>query len=154
MNFADQRVLQNTPATLSAQFVDQDGAPHSPAGAVTVGITRADGTTLLAPGQVTVTGAIAGLRTFDVTAAQNVLLDRLECTWTAASGEIIVTHVDVVGAYYFPLSDLSSLDGMTGLTTAQLRLARQSVEEMVERKIHGLHPSEKALLKMLGEKAA
>ena len=30
----------------------------------------------------------------------------------------------------------------------------KSVEEMVERKIHGLHPSEKALLKLLEEKAA
>jgi DNA topoisomerase-1 len=30
----------------------------------------------------------------------------------------------------------------------------KTVEEMVERRIHGLHPSEKALLKLLGEKAA
>jgi DNA topoisomerase I len=29
----------------------------------------------------------------------------------------------------------------------------KTVEEMVERKIHGLHPSERALLKLLGEKA-
>lgn len=132
MSFADQRVLQHIPATLSAQFVDQDGAPHSPVGAVTVGVTRADGTALLAPGQATTAGATAGVRTIDVTAVQTALLDHLECTWTAATGEVAITHVDVVGAYYFTLSDLSSLDGMTGLTIDQKRLARQAVEEIVE----------------------
>lgn len=134
MKFADQRVLQNIPATLSVQFVDQDGAPHAPAGAVTVGITRADGTVLLAPGQATVDGATAGVKTFAVTATHTALLEHFKCTWTAASGEIIVTHVDVVGAYYFALSDLSALDGMTGLSTEQLRTARQSVEEMIEQR--------------------
>lgn len=131
MNFADQRVLKSTPATLSAQFVDQDGVAAVPAGLVTVGIFRADGTVLQAPGAAT-TVVAGGIRTFALTAAQTALLDHLTCTWTAASGEVVVTHVDVVGGFGFTLADLAALDGMSALTLPRKRDLRQAVEELVE----------------------
>lgn len=130
--YADQRILRNVAATLSATFTDQDGVPAEPSDTVTVGITRADGSVLLAGGTATTVEASAGLRTVSLTAAQLPSLDHLTCTWTAASGEIATTHVGVVGAYYFPLTDLYALDGMSGLSDEAMRVARQSVEEMVE----------------------
>lgn len=130
--FADQRILTNVPATLSVTFTDQDGALADPSGTVTVGITRADATVVLAAGTATTTGATAGLRTVTLTAAQIPSLDYLTCTWTASGGQIATTHIDVVGGYYFTLAELRSLDGMSGLSDEAARVARQSVEEMVE----------------------
>lgn len=131
--FADQRVVTKTPATLTVGFVDQDGEPANPAGAVTVAVTRADGTVLKAAGTATTTvDPPQGTRTVALTAAENDRLDRLTCVWTAASGETVTTHVDVVGGYYFTLGELRKLDGMNGLPAADLRVARQMVEEMVE----------------------
>lgn len=130
MNFADQRVLKSTPATLAAQFVDQDGVNVTATAPVTVGIVRSDGSVLQAPGGATV--AAGSTYTFALTAVQTATLDRLTCTWTATSGQVVVTHVDVVGGFAFTLAEMIALDGMGGLSTQRQRDLRQAVEELVE----------------------
>jgi hypothetical protein len=97
-----ERILQLTPGTLSQQWYE-DGAAVDP-GAATVGITRADGTILVAAGTATA-GTGTAPRTFNLTTTHTALLDRLTVTWTSVTKGTIVSYVEVVGGFWFSLAD-------------------------------------------------
>lgn len=133
---ADQRILRGTAASLSWQNVDGDGENAAPAGAVTVGVVRDDGTTLVAAGTATSgTGALP--RTYALTAANNTLLDLLTVTWTdAGDGSTHVTYVEVVGGYYFTIAEARASDAVlvdvTKYPSPLITEKRREVEEEFE----------------------
>jgi hypothetical protein len=102
----DQRVLRGAAATLRFLNTDAEGKATDPAGVVTVGVTRADGTEVLPPGTATVAGgAGTGLRTVALTAAQTAALDVLTATWTdAGDASVHTTIVEVVGGFLFTVA--------------------------------------------------
>lgn len=133
---ADQQILRGIAATLSWQNVDQNGVAAAPAGSVTVGVTRADGTTLVAAGTAT-TGTGSDPRTYALTAANNTLLDMLTVTWTdAGDSSTHTTYVEVVGGYYFSTAEARASD--PALTNADkysdalIVATRREVEEEFE----------------------
>lgn len=134
---ADQQILRGVAATLSWQNLGSDGEIAAPSGAVTVGVTRADGTVLVSPGTAT-SGSGSDPRTYSLTSANNQLLDLLTVTWTdGGDSSTHTTYVDVVGGYYFTiaearLSDASLFDG-NKYTNAAIATARREVEEEFER---------------------
>lgn len=136
MIVAPVRVVQGASAILTFQSVDADGEPTTTdPGTVTVGVVRADGTVVAAPGQAT-TGT-AGSRSYTLPATATALLDRLTVTWTASGVAIATTPVDVVGNVYATTADIRnaqmSLGDSIDYPTATLIQARGEVETMVER---------------------
>lgn len=132
---ADQQILVGTAATLSWTSVDSTGEPAAPAGAVSVSVTKADGTSALASGAATVSGNVA---TRALPAGNNTTLERLTAVWTdAGDGSTATTHIDVVGGFYFTLATARardrSLDDAGVYTTEQLLDARRAVEAFCER---------------------
>lgn len=107
-----ERVRQNAPAVISQQFYNDAGAAADP-GAVTVGITRADGTVLVAAGAAT-SGTTTAPRTFNLTASQTALLDRLTVTWTSATLGIRVSYVEVAGGFLFETATALADDEISG----------------------------------------
>lgn len=106
---ADQRILQGVAATLRWVNVDQDGTPAAASGDVTVGITSADGTTVVAAGTATTAGDETGEYTAALTAAQTADLDLLTVTWTdAGDSSAHTTLVEIVGGYLFTVAELRS----------------------------------------------
>lgn len=108
---ADQVVVAGVAATLEWRNVDQNGAAAE-AGTVTVGVTRADGTVLVASGTATttVTGE-TGLRQKTLTAAQLADLDTLTATWTdAGDSSAHTTTIAVVGGHLFTLEEARASD--------------------------------------------
>ena len=105
-----QRVLRGVAASLSFTNVDQNGTPVAAAGAVTAGVTRADGTEVLAAGSATTSGG-TGVYLRALTAAQTALLGQLTATWTdAGDSSTHTTTVEVVGGYYFSLAEARAAD--------------------------------------------
>lgn len=126
-----QRILRGTAATLTFQGRDSDGEPADP-GTVTVGVTRSDGSDVIAAG--TATTAVGTARTVALTAAQTATLDVLYATWTVSGVAIATTRHDVVGGFYFVVDDLRAGEPSTstGPTTAETRTLRAYVETMIE----------------------
>jgi hypothetical protein len=125
-----ERIQQLTPGTLSQQWYE-DGVPVDP-GTVTVGITRADGTVLVASGTGT-TGAGTAARTFSVTTTHTALLDRLLVTWTSSAKGTLTSHLEVVGGFVFSLAELIAVKPPNQTwTTAQLVAMRTTVEQAIE----------------------
>ena len=134
---ADQRILRGVSATLSWQNVGGDGEVAAPSGAVTVGVTRDDGTVLVAPGAAT-TGTGSGPRTYALAASDNTLLDLLTATWTdAGDGSTHTTYVEVVGGYYFSIAEARASDATLAdaakYPDATIVEVRREVEEEFER---------------------
>lgn len=133
-----QRVVAGTAATLSWQLIGGDGEPANP-GTVTVGVTRADGTTLVAAGTATV-GSTTAARTYALTAAQTATLDNLTVTWTASGVALATTRVDVVAAPWFSNAELRarepSLGDTAAYTPATISEARLRIENQIERICH------------------
>lgn len=131
----DQRVLVGTAAVLSYQPIDYNGANATPAGTITIGITRADGTQLVAAG-TPVGGTTNNPRTYTLSAANNTELQRLTATWTdGTDGSVHTTLIDVVGAYYFSIDELRnfpSLNDATKFPVEKLVEARRIAEELIE----------------------
>jgi hypothetical protein len=123
-----ERILQSAPFTPSETFYD-DGVIVDP-GTVTVGVTRADGTILIAAGTAT-NGTGAAARTFALTIANTALLDTLTVTWTSATKGIRKSTIEVVGGFLFGLADLKSLfPSATASDLAEMRtLAEQRLEK-------------------------
>lgn len=130
----DQRVIAGLAAPLSWQALDVDGEPADP-GTVTVGVTRSDGTTLVAAGTAT-SGSTTSPRTFSLTAAQTALLDRLTVTWTAAGATVQTTTVDVAAKPYFSNDQLRTLEPSlkdpARYPKGLISLARSQVESLFE----------------------
>lgn len=125
------RFLVNTPITLSNAF-REDGVVVDP-GAVTVTITRANGTAVVTGG--TASGSGAAARTYSLTAAQNNLLDTYTATWVSAT-RTMVTYAEVVGGYLFSTAALDSLlQTPSNYTAAQKFAVRTRVENDIEKAI-------------------
>lgn len=122
-----ERVQQSTPFTLSQQWYE-DGSPVDP-GAVTLGVTRADGTVLIAAGQST-SGTGVSPRTFNLTATHTALLDTLKITWTSATKGTLVSYVEVAGGFLFTISQAQAI--LPSATPAQLIEARIYAETELE----------------------
>lgn len=118
-----QRVLRATPATITATFLDQNGETQAPSGAVTVTLTKADGTAVVT--DAATTSPNTGEYAITLTAAQTATLDQLTATWTAASGEQIATLIDIVGGFYFSIAYAQSVDRSLG------DLAKYPVESII-----------------------
>lgn len=130
------RVKQLTPYTVENQWYE-NGVAVDP-GTVTVGITRADGTVLLAPGQAT-GGSGTGVRSFALTTAHTTLLDRLTITWATSLKGTDVSYVEVVGGFLFTIAELREEDPLgdtVAYPTAELARMRTVVEQSFERECH------------------
>lgn len=133
----DSRILRGTPATVSGTFADQYGEPAAAAGTVTVHVTRADGTDVLAAGTATATGASTGVHTVAVPVTETSTLDVLKAVWTDDGNDATVTtYHETVGGYYATVADVRThdkvLEDRARYTDAQIRAARQLVEEEFE----------------------
>ena len=122
-----ERILQNTPGTIKQQWYE-DGAAVDP-GTVTLGITRADGTVLIAAGAATA-GTGTNPRTFNLSAGNTALLDTLKVTWTSSLKGTLVSYLEVVGGFLFTIAQAQAL--AAGATTAQIADARIYAETELE----------------------
>jgi hypothetical protein len=119
-------------------LADQDGTPVAASGALTVAVTQADGTVVLAAGTAT-TSPNTGVYTVTLTAAQTAALNLLTAVWTdAGNGRVTTTKHEIVGGYYFSISDARTSNNSLIADTAKypdalLLSTRQEVEEEAER---------------------
>jgi hypothetical protein len=122
-----ERIQQLTPGTLAQQWYE-DGSVADP-GSVTVGITRADGTTLVAAGTAT-SGSGTAPRTFNLTTTHTTLLDRLMAPWTSTTKGTQASYVEVVGGFLCSLADLKPL--FPSATASELADIRTDAEQALE----------------------
>lgn len=132
---ANAQVLRNSDERLQVVFY-VDGVPTDPdADAVTVTITRDDGTAL-----ASAASAIRldqGVYAYPLSPQAN--LDHLTAVWTgmfSAITQSVTTYVDIVGGYYVSLAELramKNLDDATKFTAEDLIAARQWFETSFER---------------------
>jgi hypothetical protein len=132
---ADEQILKGVAATISAQFVDQHGDPVEP-GTVTVGVTAADGSVVLAAGTSTTTSTgLTGVRQRALTAAHAANLGILTATWTDGTSTV-TTRVEVVGAYYASTREIvaadASLNNPSKYPPPRIQAARRLVETEFE----------------------
>lgn len=131
MPVVEQQLLRGVAANITAPIYDTDGDLDT-GETVTVGVTRADGTTLIASG--TATTESNGLYSVAATAAQLEDLDLLTATWSVASVVRAVTVHEVVGGFYFSVADLKGTEKSVGnIAAADLRTVRAEVEAECER---------------------
>ena len=101
-----QRVLINTPVSLSVA-VDVDGVATNPSpDSATVTVRRDDGTAIVTAVPATDSGT--GSFGYVLTAAQNPQLDVLTATWTTSLG-IFETTTEVVGGFLFTIAQARAL---------------------------------------------
>lgn len=131
-----QRIRQSTAATLQVVFTDSVGEPADAPSTVTVGVTRGDGSTVLAAGTATTAGAAnSGEYSVGLSAAQTALLDELTATWTYGSVSWVTRHA-IVGGFVFSISDARAWDQTLADTgkwpTSTLADKRTEVEDELE----------------------
>lgn len=128
----DQRIVRGVPSTLSWQYVDEFGAAAAPPGTVTIGVTKADGTVVVAAGTATA-GSGSSPRTYTLPATAT--LELLIVTWTTA-GLTFTTLVDVVGSFYFTIAEARAIEPSLGDATkypdTDLVRVRHEVEDELE----------------------
>jgi hypothetical protein len=105
---ADQRILVGTAATLRWQPVDADGTAADPGAAVTITVTRADGTAVVTG--ATTSGSTSGERTYSLAAADNTLLNLLDVSWLVGGTARAATTVEVVGGYWASVAQIRASD--------------------------------------------
>lgn len=126
-----ERIQQSTPGTLSQQWYE-DGVAADPSG-VTIGIVRADGTTLVAAGTAT-SGTAAAARTYNLTTTHTALLDRLTVTWTSSTKGTVVSYVEVVGGFLFTIAEARAFGlALATYPTADVIVMRTTVEQEIEK---------------------
>jgi hypothetical protein len=126
------RVKQNTAVTISNTWY-ADGVVVDP-GAVTIGVTRDDGTVLVAAGTATGGGGAAA-RTFNLTTTHTGLLDVLTATWTSPTRGLDTTRHEIVGDFLFTVAQaraVSPLGNTATYTTQAITDARTMVETALE----------------------
>lgn len=132
---AVQRVLRNTQATLEVTFY-ASGVATDADGAVTVDITRGDGSSFASGSATTKPPATTGI--YRYTLAPQTNLEYFTVVWNGtftAVAQKVTTHAEVVGAYYVATADLRATDGLTSATNypqAKLEEARQWFEDLAE----------------------
>lgn len=104
------QILVDTPATLSATWY-VDGVVADP-GAVTVTVTKADGTALYSDEAATGSGAAA--RTLTLTPADTAELDRLRVVWDSVVYGELVQEYEIVGALLFTIAELRAFRDQSG----------------------------------------
>ncbi len=134
-----QRVLRGAAATLTYVNLDADGVAADAAGAVTVGVTRADGTVLVAAGTATTKpGATTGIYTVGLTPTQTAQLDLLTATWTVGvlTAAARTTEHLVVGGFMFSVDQLrtarTGMDDVATYDNPAVIAARSVVEAEAE----------------------
>lgn len=131
---ANQRILAGAAATLTFRNLDADGVAVDASGALTVGVTRGDGTVLIAAGTATTHGA-TGIYTITVTGAQTATLDLFTATWTEAAAGAHQTLHEIVGGYLFSIADVrafTTLQDTVKYPNAAVIVARAEVEDELE----------------------
>jgi hypothetical protein len=126
-----ERVLRNTPATLTQIFYGDD-EPVNADGSVTVTVTSIDGTELY-EGTATQPDPVEepGVYTFPLPAQAN--LNILNVSWAGVfDGEAatLTNMVEIVGGYYFTVGEARLLEGLeaTNVTADVIREKRNTVE--------------------------
>lgn len=97
---AAQRLLVAQPATLSVTYASDPGA-------VTLTLTRADGTALVTGAATSGTGVT---RTYALTAGQTADLDRLTAVWSSPTLGAVTQLVEVLGAWLFTVEQARAFD--------------------------------------------
>lgn len=131
-----ERIRRNTSATLSVTFYG-DTSPTDADGAVTVTITKPDGTALVTNASTT----HPGLGTYRYVLAPQTNLRRLALAWTGNFGGVantITTYAEIVGGVYFTLYEARNYDSVIAgntlkYTDEMLKDARLFVESEFER---------------------
>lgn len=129
-----ERILKGAAATMTSYKLSGAGEPVAPAGAVTVTITRADGTAV-ATGAATTTDAVTKQVSYALSAANNTLLDWLTAVWTDTDTTTWTTYHEVVGAFYFSVADAIRIDpnlDSSRISPERLRAVRDEVERELE----------------------
>ena len=130
---ATQRVVRATTATIEWQGIDQDGEPADP-GTVTIGVTRADGAAVVAPG--TATDVVGTVRRYTLPVSATANLDRLTATWTVSGVAVGTTSVEVVGGVYASVAQIRTVDPVVSNlvtdSTDVLKNARAAAESLFE----------------------
>ena len=132
---AVQRVLRNTQATLEVTFYSS-GVAADADGAVTVDITRADGTAFATGAATTKPGGTTGIYRYILAPQAN--LEYFTLVWNGTFGGVaqkITTHAEIVGAFYAPLNDIRAMKGLAdtaAFPNALLEEARQWFEDFAE----------------------
>lgn len=133
----DQQLLRATPASLSVTLLDSTGEPRAAAGTVTVHVTRADGSDLLAAGSSTVVDSDdSTIYTAALTAAQTAQLDILTAVWTDNGVAVATTLHEIVGGFYFTIAEARQLEpslrDLAKYPNADVLEFRREVEEEFE----------------------
>lgn len=113
---AEQQILAGTAAVLSWQPLDSTGEPGDP-GTVTVGVTRSDGTDVIAAGTAT-SGTDDAARTVALTASQTAQLDILTATWKVGTTTVATTVYEIIGAYLLTRAEFQAREPQMSKTTA------------------------------------
>lgn len=133
----NQRIVAGTASQVVWQQIGGDGEPVDP-GAITVTITRSDGTAVVTAQPASGTGAAA--RTYPLTAAQTATIDRLTILWQSTGVTIATTEADVVAAPSFSNAELRaaepSVKDETKYPAPVIAIARLQVEAFFERVTH------------------
>lgn len=124
------RIKQATPATISNTWYS-DGTIIDP-GTVTVGVTAADGTVVVAPGTAT-SGGGAAARTFNLTAGHTAALNMLTATWTSSTQGTDTTVYEVAGDFLFTIAQARTALGDAAYDAAKVAEARTYAETELER---------------------
>lgn len=132
-----QRIVQGRSATLQHAFHENGVATNPSPDAATIGITRDDGTVLVAAGTAT-TDTGTGVVSYTLTPTQTALLDSLTVTWTATFGgqpQAFKEIVEVAGDVLFTIAQaraVKPLDNATAYPLAAITEARVMVETALE----------------------
>lgn len=129
-----QRVLINTPATLTAAFLTGSGdAPTPLPDAVAVTVTASDGTVLIDAHDAFSNGD--GTYSYPLTTTETAQLDTLTVDWSAGVAGSTRTYVEVVGGFHFTIPQLRAMKGLENATkypAAALEQARTLAETAIE----------------------
>lgn len=131
------RIIAGRSATITHTFYSDGVATNPTPDAATIGITRDDGTTLVAAATGT-TDTGTGTVSYTLTPTQTATLDVLTVRWTATFGsqsQVFTDYVEIVGDCLFSIAQaraLTPLNDTTTYTLAKLLNVRTLVEEAIE----------------------
>lgn len=132
MPVADQQLLRGVAGSIQTTIRDSDGDPASGL-TVTVGVTKADGTVVIASGTAASEVGTTGTYTVAATAAQLDQLELLTATWKVGSETRAVTTHEVVGGVYCDVGDIKTGEpSLEAASAEQLKLVRREVEDEFE----------------------
>lgn len=130
------RVEQGKSASIDQSFY-VDGVLTDADGAVTVTVTRADGTAIATNAATTKPAGTTGVYRYSLVPQSN--LDRLTLVYTgtwSGTAQTETQHVEIVGDFHLTLAECRSLDARfaigQGITDDAIRRVRAEVEDAIE----------------------